>query len=85
MGVFVYILCAITSVVCAALLFRQARRAGGQLLFWSGWAFIALAAANILLPVDLVWVASVDFSILRNSLTLLGLGMLLYGLVWETN
>lgn len=83
MGTFVYVLCALTSVVCAALLFRHARRPGGGLLYWSGWAFMALAAANILLPVDLAWVESFDFSVIRNGFTLVGLALLLYGLVWE--
>lgn len=85
MATFVYILCAITAVVCAGLLFRHARGASRGLLYWSGWAFMALAAANILLPIDLVWVTGIDFSIIRNTLTLIGLGMLLYGLIWETN
>lgn len=85
MATFVYVLCAITAVVCAGLLFRDARGGSRGLLYWSGWAFMALAAANILLPVDLAWVSTFDFSIIRNSLTLVGLGMLLYGLIWETN
>lgn len=85
MATFVYVLCAITSVVCAGLLFRHSRRGGRGFLYWSGWAFMALAAANILLPVDLAWMKGYDFSVIRNGLTLIGLSMLLYGLIWELN
>jgi hypothetical protein len=83
MAAFVYILCAVTSVVCAVLLFRASRRSPSRLLFWSGNSFIALAIANILLFVDLVMIPNYDLLILRNVVTLLGITMLLYGLIWE--
>ena len=83
MAAFVYILCALTSVVCAALLLRSSRRNPNRLLFWSGNSFIALALANILLFVDLVVVQDRDLIILRNVVTLTGVAMLLYGLIWE--
>ena len=83
MAAFVYILCAITSVVCAALLLRSSRRNPSRLLFWSGNSFIALALANILLFVDLAIVQDRDLILLRNIVTLTGVTMLLYGLIWE--
>jgi hypothetical protein len=83
MAAFVYILCALTSVLCAALLLRASRRTPSRLLFWSGNSFIALAVANIMLFVDLVMVPNHDLLILRNVITLLGIVMLLYGLIWE--
>jgi hypothetical protein len=83
MAAFVYILCAFTSVLCAALLLRASRRTPSRLLFWSGNSFIALAIANIMLFVDLVMVPNHDLLILRNVITLLGIVMLLYGLIWE--
>jgi hypothetical protein len=83
MAAFVYILCALTSVLCAALLLRASHRSPSRLLFWSGYSFICLAAANILLFVDLVMVPNHDLLILRNVITLLGIVMLLYGLIWE--
>jgi hypothetical protein len=84
MAAFVYILCAVTSVVCAGLLLRNAQRSPSRLLFWSGAAFIFFAIANILLFVDLVLVPGHDLIILRNVITLTAVAMLLYGLVWET-
>jgi hypothetical protein len=84
MAAFVYILCALTSVVCAVLLLRASKRTPSRLLFWSGNSFICLALANILLFVDLVIVTNHDLLILRNIITLTGISMLLYGLIWET-
>jgi hypothetical protein len=83
MAAFVYILCALTSLVCAILLLRGAGRSPSRLLFWSGYSFICFALANILLFVDLVMVPDRDLIILRNIVTLTGVTMLLYGLIWE--
>jgi hypothetical protein len=83
MAAFVYILCALTTVLCAALLLRSSRRSPSRLLFWSGNSFICLALANILLFVDLVVVQDRDLIIFRNIVTLTGVSMLLYGLIWE--
>jgi hypothetical protein len=83
MAAFVYILCALTSVLCAVLLLRASQRTPSRLLFWSGNSFICLALANILLFVDLVMVPNHDLLIIRNIVTLGGIAMLLYGLIWE--
>jgi hypothetical protein len=83
MAAFVYILCALTSVLCAVLLLRASRRTPSRLLFWSGNGFIALALANVLLFVDLVMIPNYDLLLLRNIMTFCGVAMLLYGLIWE--
>lgn len=83
MAAFVYILCALTSGLCAALLWRASRRTPNSLLIWSGNSFICLALANVLLFVDLVVVRNYDLLLLRNFVTLSGVAMLLYGLIWE--
>ena len=83
MGLFVYLLCAITSVACAWLLLRAYRRNGVRLLLWSGLCFACLALNNVLLVVD-SQVVQHDLSVVRSLPTLLGIGLLLYGLVWET-
>jgi hypothetical protein len=84
MAAFVYILCALTSSVCAALLLVNYRRTGIRLLFWSGACFVGLAIGNILLFVDLVlFPKSTDLTILRNAAALLGMMLLIYGLVWD--
>jgi hypothetical protein len=81
----VYILCGLTSVACAILLFRQYRNTRGTLLFWSTWCFACLALTNILLFVDLILLPDIDLSLLRNSLSCAGMIMLLYGLIRQGN
>jgi hypothetical protein len=79
----VYVLCAATSSVCAALLIRGYRHSHARLLFWSAICFVGLALNNILLLVDLRMVPSIDLSLWRIVPAVVGAGALLYGLVWE--
>ncbi len=83
MGLFVYLLCALTSLGCALLLLLAYRRNGVRLLLWSGLCFACLALNNILLVVD-SQVLQHDLSVIRSLPTLLGISLLLYGLVWES-
>lgn len=83
MGSIVYILCAFTSAACAVLLLRAYARQKNRLLFWSGAAFCAFAASNVFLFIDLGGVTSADLSVLRSTLTLFGVCLLLWGLIWE--
>ena len=80
----VYILCALTSILCAGLLFRAFRSTRSPLLFWSSLCFGGLAVNNILLFVDLVLVPSIDLSMLRGGVSLLSMMVLVFGLVWES-
>ena len=81
----VYLLCALTSLVCAFVLWRNSRRTGLRIVLWTSICFAALAAQNVLLFVDLVVVGpSIQLSPIRNLVGLAGLGLLLYGLITET-
>ena len=81
----VYALCGFTSILCAALLWRQYRKLGGRLLFWSAGCFICLAISNVLLCVDLIILAQgPDLSIVRVIITVCGVLMLLGALIWES-
>jgi hypothetical protein len=80
----VYILCAVTSVLCAVLLLRQYRATPNRLLFWSAGCFVCLAASNVLLYVDLVILPNIDLSALRNIIMLVGISMLLTAQTMET-
>jgi hypothetical protein len=80
----VYILCALTSATCAILLVRSYRRTRIRLLFWSGLCFIALAVNSVLVFVDLVVVPETDLEVLRGAVALIGLGGLLFALIWDT-
>jgi energy-converting hydrogenase Eha subunit G len=80
----IYILCAVTSILCAVLLVRGYRQSGARLLFWSALCFIGLALNNILLIVDLRILPNVDLEVWRTVPAVLGVLLLIYGLVWET-
>lgn len=79
----VYLLCALTSLACAVLLFRGYRRSRARLLLWSGLCFVGFFLNNLLLFVDLQVMPGVDLAVLRMVPAVAGVGMLLYGLVWE--
>lgn len=82
----VYILAALTSCACAALLLRGWFRSHTRLLLWSGLCFVGLAANNILLFVDLVLFPSTNLNLelWRNLAALVGLSLLIYGLIWDS-
>jgi hypothetical protein len=80
----VYILCALTSIVCALLLLAAYRRERARLLLWSCLCFGWLAINNILLVVDRVLIDNADLSIPRASTALIGLVTLLFGLIYDT-
>ena len=79
----VYILCAVTSLVCAILLGRGYRRSRTRLLLWSCLCFTGLFLNNVLLIVDTSILPDVDLLVLRQVPALLGVALLLYGLIWE--
>ena len=81
----VYILCLITSVVCALLLARAYLRTRTTLLLWTALCFGLLAANNVLLVVDLVILPmTVNLTLLRHLVSLSAVGVLLFGFVRET-
>jgi hypothetical protein len=80
----VYVLCGLTSVACAILLYRQYQRTRGRLLFWSTWCFVCFALTNVLLFIDLVVLPQQDLSPHRSVITLVGMVMLLYGMIRES-
>ena len=80
----VYILCAATSIACAALLWRGYRRSRARLLLWSSLCFCGLALNNVLLFVDLVLLPAVDLTPWRTASAAAGLVLMLYGLIWDS-
>jgi hypothetical protein len=79
----VYVLCALTSLTCAVLLFRAYRRTKVRLLLWSTLCFVGLVLSNLMLIVDLIVFPRIDLSIPRVLPTLLGLLVLIYGFIQE--
>jgi hypothetical protein len=81
MSYLVYLLCALTSLVCTVLLFRNRRKGSTDLVMWSALCFLALTAGNILLFVDLVVMPNFDLSLWRTTIVFLGGSLLLFGLI----
>lgn len=82
-GPLIYTLCAITALLCAALLLRAYLRNGYRLLLWSGLCFAGLTINNIFLVVDkVIWIES-DLSTVRSFAALLAMTVLIYGLIFD--
>jgi hydrogenase/urease accessory protein HupE len=85
MAEIVYLLCALTSMFCAALLMRRYRRQRTRLLMWSTLCFVGLALNNTLLFVDLVLVPDIDLALIRTGTALGAMVLLVIGLIWEAS
>jgi hypothetical protein len=80
----VYVLCMLTSLFCAFLLFRSYRASHSRLLLWSTVCFAGLALSNALLVVDLIILSeTLDLRALRTVIGFASTGVLLGALVWE--
>ena len=84
MSAVVYVLCALTSVACAVLLLRAHVQRRVNLLFWSGLSFIGFALGNLFLVIDRLMIPMVDLRLFRSVPVLVGLIVLVYGLVWDS-
>lgn len=83
MAALVYILCALTALACATLLFRSFIRNRVTLLFWSGICFSLLFVNNALLYIDKELILTTDLARWRGLSGLAGVASLLYGLIRE--
>jgi hypothetical protein len=84
MAEIVYILCSITSTLCAAMLYRKYKKMPMPLLLWSCLCFVGMAINNILLFIDMVLLPeSIDLSVLRTVPAVIGVAFLIYGFVWD--
>ena len=81
----VYVIGVLTSLICAVLLIRGYARGRKKLLLWSGLCFSGLAVSNFLIFVDLVLVPEVDLYRYRLVTAAIAMGLLLYGLIWESD
>lgn len=80
----VYILCALTSLACALLLWRGYAQSRARLLLWSALCFAGFFLNNVLLVID-VHIPQVDLSLWRSLPALIGIALLIYGLVWDAD
>jgi hypothetical protein len=80
----VYVMCALTCLLCAVLLFRGYASSRSKLLFWSGLCFTGLLLSNIVLVLDKLVYTEIDLLPVRLWITLIALLLLLYGLLYES-
>lgn len=85
MGLTVHILGMLVTLACAVLLLRHYGRARAALLLWSGLCFVGFTIANAVLLANVVLAPGADWFNLRLGITAVSLGLLIYGLVWESN
>jgi hypothetical protein len=79
----VYMVCTITSLACAVVLLRSYLRTRLRLILWTSLCFVAFAANNVVLFVDLVIVPQIDLTLVRLTIAVVGVALLLYGLITE--
>lgn len=79
----VYVLCLLTSAVCAWMLGSSYRRTQMPLLLWSAVCFGFLAANNLVVVLDLVVWPDMDLKLPRLLLSLAAVSSLIWGFVWE--
>ncbi len=84
MATTVYVLCALTSLACAVLLFRSYRAERLRLVLWTALGFAGLAVNNALLVIDERVLPDVDLALLRDLSGFLAVSVLLLGLIWES-
>lgn len=85
MAAVVYALGTLVTLLCAVLLLRAYAKARTPLLLWSGLCFAMLTVSNALLFVDLVILANdVSLHVARLSTAAIGMMLLVYGLVFES-
>jgi len=83
MGPAVYILGALTTLMCAVLLTRGYLRSRAKLLLWSALCFFGLTVSNTLIFVDLVLFPDKDLYLWRLTSAAMAMLILVYGLIWE--
>jgi hypothetical protein len=81
----IYLLCAATSLVAAALLLRYYLARRTPLLLWSCIGFLGLAVNNVMVYVDLVLVPSADLRLGRAVVGAVAMLAMVYGLIWKAD
>jgi hypothetical protein len=82
---FVYLLCLLTSVLCAALLVRSYLKSRTRLLLWSALCFVLLAVNNFFVVLDVLVIPTISFIPARQLASLSAIAVLLFGFIWDTD
>ena len=81
----VYILCLLTSVLCAVLLLRAWSVSRSRLLLWTAVSFGFFALNNLALAADMLVFTRSSLWLYRLVPNVLAFGVLLYGFIWEAD
>jgi hypothetical protein len=84
MATAIYMLDALTALLCTVLLLRAYLHGRYRLLLWSGICFAGLTLNNILLVLDKIMLPDIDLSPLRSAVALVAMAILLYGMIWDS-
>lgn len=80
----IYLLCALTALLCFWMLLKAYRSNGYKLLLWGALCFAGLTLNNTLLIVDKFLIPYIDLSLWRLLLALASVMVFLYGLIWDS-
>lgn len=84
MAAVIFLLCALTSLACTVVLWRNWRKNGHRLIFWCSLCFALLTLNNLILVIDeVVLDGAFDLRPWRLTVGLLAFVLLVFGLVWE--
>ena len=83
MAAVIYTLCALTALLCAAMLLMAYARSRYRLLLWSGLCFAGLTLNNLFLVLDKLVFPDADLGLLRSATALVAMMVLLFGLIWD--
>lgn len=80
----VYILSFMTSALCAGLLALGYIQSRSRLLLWMTVSFVFLSISNLGVVLDILVFPGVDLRLLRKAPALVGVAVLIYAFIWET-
>jgi hypothetical protein len=83
MPALVYILCVVTSSICAGLLLRSYFINRTRLLLWSAIAFLCLAVNNFFVLADIILFPDINLLWARYAAAFAAVCVLIYSFVWE--
>jgi hypothetical protein len=79
----VYLLCLLTSILCAGLLLRAYFRDRSRLLLWVAASFVCFALNNTALVADMVVFPAADLLLVRQITSIAAVAILIYAFGWE--
>ncbi len=78
-----YIMCALTSLLCAVLLLRGYYRSNCKLLIWSALCFFGFFVENTLIFVDISLLPLIDLSLWHCLIAFVSVFIFLNAMIWE--